>query len=273
MPATPQRSETASGTAYAVAGSGAPLVLIHGVGMRLEAWAPQIAALSERFEVIALDLPGHGESRPLPKGARLPDFVARIATFLSEIDRGPVSVAGHSMGALIAGGLAAEVPGQVARVALLNGVHRRDPAARQAVEARAAEISTGGFDREAPLARWFGAAGEYDAARVLCRQLLAEVDADGYATAYGAFATGDAVYADRWPDVACPALFLTGEGDLNSSPAMSRAMAAAAQNGRALIIPGHRHMVNLTAPDQVNAALIDWMGWTVSQRKEACHDA
>ncbi len=65
MPATPQRSETVSGTAYAVTGSGAPLVLIHGVGMRLEAWAPQIAALSQRFEVIALDLPGHGESRPL----------------------------------------------------------------------------------------------------------------------------------------------------------------------------------------------------------------
>ncbi len=97
MPATPQRSETASGTAYAVTGSGAPLVLIHGVGMRLEAWAPQIAALSQRFEVIALDLPGHGESRPLPKGASLPDFVGRIATFLAEIDRGPVSVAGHSM--------------------------------------------------------------------------------------------------------------------------------------------------------------------------------
>ena len=273
MPAIPHRSETVSGTAYAVTGSGAPLVLIHGVGMRLEAWAPQIAALSERFEVIALDLPGHGESRPLPKGATLPDFVARIATFLSEIDRGPVSIAGHSMGALIAGGLAAEVPGQVSRVALLNGVYRRDPAARAAVEARAAEISTGGFDREAPLARWFGSDGDHGAARALCGKLLAEVDAEGYATAYGAFATGDAVYADRWPDVACPALFLTGEGDLNSSPAMSRAMAVAAQNGRALIIPGHRHMVNLTAPDPVNAALIDWMGWTVSQRKEACHDA
>ncbi len=177
------------------------------------------------------------------------------------------------MGALIAGGLAADAPALVSRVALLNGVHRRDPAARQAVEARAAEISTGGFDREAPLARWFGAAGEYEAARALCRQLLADVDADGYATAYAAFATGDAVYADRWADVACPSLFLTGEGDLNSSPAMSRAMAAAAPNGRALIVPGHRHMVNLTAPDVVTAALIDWMGWTSLERKEACHDA
>ena len=40
-------------------------------------------------------------------------------------------------------------------------------------------------------------------------------------------------------------------------------MAAAAPHGRAVVIEGHRHMVNLTAPEAVNAALIDWLHWEV----------
>lgn len=270
MSTIPQRSETPSGTAYVAVGRGEPLVLIHGVGMQLDAWLPQIEALSGSFEVIAADLPGHGGSAPLDSGSGLPDFVGRFALFLTEIDRGPVSVAGHSMGALIAGGLAVEARDLVRRVALLNGVHRRDPAARDAVRQRAAEIETGGFDREAPLRRWFGDGHEHEGAFALSRRLLAEVDQQGYATAYAAFANGDAVYADRWSEVTCPALFLTGEADLNSTPDMARAMAASTRLGRAVIISGHRHMVNLTAPEEVNAALTDWMSRT---GEEACHDA
>ncbi|MGL3608128.1 alpha/beta fold hydrolase [Rhizobium sp. G187] len=270
MSIIPQRSEMPSGTTYVAVGRGEPLVLIHGVGMKLEAWSPQIEALSEGFEVIAADLPGHGESAPLTGGTDLRDFVSRFLRFLTELGRGPVSVAGHSMGALIAAGLAVEAPELVRRVALLNGVHRRDPAARDAVRQRAAEIETGRFDREAPLRRWFGEGHEHEGAYALSRRLLAEVDQQGYATAYAAFANGDAVYADRWSEVICPALFLTGEGDLNSTPDMARAMAASTRLGQAVIISGHRHMVNLTAPEEVNAALADWMNRT---GEEACHDA
>ena len=57
-------------------GAGEPLVLIHGVGLRLDAWAAQIEGLSATHRVIALDMPGHGGSAPLPMGAQLPDFVA-----------------------------------------------------------------------------------------------------------------------------------------------------------------------------------------------------
>jgi pimeloyl-ACP methyl ester carboxylesterase len=85
------------------------------------------------------------------------------------------------------------------------------------------------------------------------------VDPAGYAAAYRAFATGDDVYADRWEAITCPALVLTGDGDANSTPDMTRTMAASAPRGRAIVIEGHRHMVNLTAPDRVTAALRDWL--------------
>ncbi|MGI6245426.1 MAG: alpha/beta fold hydrolase [Pseudochelatococcus sp.] len=256
------RSSTRSGAAYFDAGSGdETVVLVHGVGMRSEAWGPQIDRLARYCRVLAVDLPGHGSSAPLSGPPHLRHFVAWLRDVIEELAPGPVNIAGHSMGAMIAGGIAVEAAPLVRRVALLNGVHRRSEAARRAVIARADEIATGAFDREAPLARWFSADEGASPACVLARELLACVDREGYAAAYRAFAAGDDVYADCWPRVTCPALFLTGDGDMNSTPEMARAMAAAAPRGKAVVVEGHRHMVNLTAPDAVNECLADWLTW------------
>ena len=239
------------------AGTGAPLLLIHGVGLRAEAWGPQQAALAAECRVIAVDMPGHGDSDPLPGAPRLPDYVDWAARVIRALGLGPASVAGHSMGALIAAGLAVEHPALVRRAALLNGVHRRGPEARAAVLARAAEIAAGSGGVEAPLARWFTA----DQADLRDRVAgwIGAVPKAGYAAAYRAFAEGDAVYADRIGEIRCPLLVLTGDGDANSTPAMTREMAALAPLGRAVVIEGHRHMVNLTAPDAVNAELKLWL--------------
>lgn len=253
------RRKTAGGTAYVATGSGAPLVLLHGVGMRLEAWAPQIVRFARSHRVIAFDLPGHCESAPLPVGSGLRDFVAWLGRTLDELALERISLAGHSMGSLIAGGAVASFPEKIARVACLNGVFRREPQAKRAVLERAAAIWTEGVDTEGPLQRWF----EDDAVGAVARDLvvgwLSLVDPLAYATTYTAFATGDETFAADWPRVEAPALFLTGDGDPNSTPAMSRHMAGLARNGRAVVIEGHRHMVNLTAPAAVNAALEQWL--------------
>ena len=60
------RSKTPSGAAYLERGEGdETLVLIHGVGMRIEAWQPQIDRLANDVRVVAVDLPGHGFSDAL----------------------------------------------------------------------------------------------------------------------------------------------------------------------------------------------------------------
>lgn len=239
------------------AGAGEPLVLIHGVGLRAEAWGPQATALSRDFRVIAVDMPGHGGSDLLADGARLPDYVVWAAHVVQALDCGPVNLAGHSMGALIAIGLAVTRPDLVRRVAALNGVHRRSAEARAAVMARADEIAQGGFSIDGPLGRWFAA--DDGPVRDRVADWLRNADVRGYAAAYRAFAAGDTHYAERLGEIRCPALMLTGEGDANSSPAMSEAMAAAAPFGQAVIIAGHRHMVNLTAPDAVTDAMRHWL--------------
>ena len=51
--------------AYTRAGSGPPLLLMHGVGHRRQAWDAVLDRLTPYRDVIAVDLPGHGESPPL----------------------------------------------------------------------------------------------------------------------------------------------------------------------------------------------------------------
>ena len=260
------RKKTAGGTAYHEAGDGEPLVLIHGVGMRLEAWAPQIASLSGGKRVIAVDMPGHGESAKLPVGSRLEEFVAWFGRFLDEMEIEATNVAGHSMGALVSGGAAATFGQRIKRVAYLNGVFRRDPEAKAAVLARAAAIPVAGVDKEGTLARWFGDDPGSNAARELTRKWLNLVDPEGYAVAYAAFAGGDETYADGWKDVQGPALVLTGSDDPNSTPLMATQMAALAPKGRVRIVEGHRHMVNLTAPEIVNSLLAEWLSFGEDER-------
>ncbi len=88
---------------------------------------------------------------------------------------------------------------------------------------------------------------------------LENVDLSGYTTAYAAFAHGDQIYADDWSKIQCPALVLTGTDDPNSTAEMAVQMASQARNGTAIVIENERHMVNLTAPDQVNIAMQAWL--------------
>ncbi len=259
-------SKSGRTVSFREAGKGQPLLMIHGVGLQSAAWEPQFDALSQLCRVIALDLPGHGGSDRLPSESQLTDFVDWLHDVVQTLNLAPVAIMGHSMGALIAAGFAAEYPGATSRVALLNGVYCRDASARAAVIKRAADISAGQIDQETPLSRWFGDSPGDLAARTQVAAWLGAVDQEGYAIAYTAFAQGDATFASKMSRISCPFLALTGDGDPNSTPAMSQAMAAAVPNGRAVVIRGHRHMVNLTAPDAVTAHLLEWLGQSDEER-------
>ena len=257
----PQRSKTTHGAAYVAVGSGEPLVLVHGVGLRLEAWTPQLETFSTTHRVIAVDMPGHGQSAPLAEEARIPEFVVWLKEVIDDLGCGPMNLCGHSMGALITLGFSLTYPELVRRAALICGVYKREPAARDAVIARAREIADGYKDVEGPLARWYRPARSPAEAQALAttREWLSTVSREGYATAYRAFAEGDRIYADRLFELNCPMLFLTGEFDPNSTPRMVAEMAVAAPNSRAVVVRDEKHMVHLVAPEPVNAALRSWL--------------
>lgn len=245
-----QRSEFA-GLSAITAGTGQPVVLIHGVGLRAEAWNPQIDALAEHSHVTAVDLPGHGDSP-------LPDQALCLAGYTDAIAEGietPALLVGHSMGAMIAFDMAARFPGLVRGVAALNAVFERAPEATEAVRARADSLNgVTVSDPATTLTRWFAetASAERDA----CRDWLLSVDPAGYQMAYRVFAHENGPSREALAAMTCSTLFVTGADEANSTPAMSQKMACLTPNGRAQIVPTAAHMMPMTHAAIVNAALL-----------------
>ncbi|MGH8961527.1 MAG: alpha/beta fold hydrolase [Jatrophihabitantaceae bacterium] len=85
-------------------GSGEPLVLVHGLTHRRQAWYPVLDQLAERREVILVDLPGHGQSPPFCPGARpVTDVLSELfREFLADQGLVRPNVAGYSLGGRVA---------------------------------------------------------------------------------------------------------------------------------------------------------------------------
>lgn len=259
----PGQSGKAGPTAYSVHGSGRPVVLVHGVGMAREAWAPQVGALARDHQVITYDLLGHGASDLPPQDVSLAHYADQLLALLDHLGVAAASIVGHSLGALVALEFALRHPQRTLRLAALNAVFERSPEQRAAVEARAATLMHAGpaATVEPTLERWFGKpvpSHLVEAAEVTGR-LLRTVHPQGYARAYGLFARADMAHAERLPTLARPALFLTGAQDQNSTPAMSQAMARRVPGATCVVLPEARHMMNLTHPEAVNQALLGFL--------------
>ena len=106
-----------------VAGSGRPVVLLHGLGASKVSFLPTVATLADHYEVHALDLPGFGRSsRPLPTGRRysMPWFADVINGYLIDNQLGDVHVIGNSMGGRIGLELALRHPRSVRSLTALG---------------------------------------------------------------------------------------------------------------------------------------------------------
>lgn len=252
--------ERTSNTAWREAGEGPAVILIHGVGLNVDVWAPQFDALAAAHRVIAYDTLGHGGSDLPPDNATLDDYVSQLVLLMDALDLTVASLVGHSMGAMIAIATALRHPGRTERLIALNGVYGRTPEQRTAAFERARLVDRDGpaATRAAALERWFGPAadGAFARERAQVERWLEAVDRVAYARAYRVFATSDVGPLDG---LACPALFMTGEFDPHSTPEMSRAMASAAPLGRAVVLSGHRHMAAFVAPDVCNPIILEFL--------------
>ena len=79
-------------------GSGSPLLLVHGLGAGWRSWTPIIDALAERREVIAVDLPGFGETPPLTGEVSVATLTDSVEHFIREQGLDGVATVGQSMG-------------------------------------------------------------------------------------------------------------------------------------------------------------------------------
>lgn len=116
--AGPSNTEEGPRTTIAV-GEGPPILLLHGLAASARWWARVVPTLSASHRVHAIDLPSFGESG---RGVRfhldrVPD---QLVALMDETGIDRASIVGHSMGGLIAGRLAADHPGRVDRLVLVD---------------------------------------------------------------------------------------------------------------------------------------------------------
>ncbi|MER7971551.1 MULTISPECIES: alpha/beta hydrolase [unclassified Streptomyces] len=233
------------------------VVLLHGVGLDHTLWEPLASLLADRFTVIAPDLPGHGTRRPVRGTVTLADLADGVA---DEIPAG-AHLVGFSLGALVAQHLALHRPERVATLTSVSSVCRRTAAERASVLAR---LRTAESDftasTAASLRRWYDGT-DVDPGQVARTEatLLAN-DLASFLACYRVFATADTELGPGLGSIAVPALAVTGEDDPGSTPEMTRRLAAALPDCRAVVVPGARHMLPVERPRELAGHLTAFLG-------------
>jgi pimeloyl-ACP methyl ester carboxylesterase len=109
--------------AYEVAGSGPPLILLHGLSGSGRWWGRNVPAFADSFRTYSVDLPGFGESRGV-RWSRLDDIADRLADWLVAEDLSHAHFAGHSLGGAVAARLTALHPDRIDRLVLIDAAIR-----------------------------------------------------------------------------------------------------------------------------------------------------
>lgn len=95
-------------------------LLIHGWSSSWYAMSPLIGLLSQRFRVLAVDLPGYGQSPRLAERTTIPQYADLLAELITRFSDGPAVLIGHSMGGMTSVTMALRHPPLVERMVLLG---------------------------------------------------------------------------------------------------------------------------------------------------------
>lgn len=244
----------------AQAGSGPPLLLVHGFPLDHQMWTAQIEDLSNDFCVIAPDLRGFGGSDVTPGTVTMRQMADDLAALLDVLAiREPVALAGLSMGGYVAWQFALHHRPRLARLILCDTRAAADSpegaAARLELAQRVLKEGSA-VAAEALLPRLL-ARGNYERRPELVqrlREVILRTKPEGMAAAL----RGMAERPDVRPllsQIDVPALVLCGEEDVISPPDEMRQIAESLPQGEFCLIPQAGHMAPCEEPELVNQAM------------------
>jgi pimeloyl-ACP methyl ester carboxylesterase len=105
---------------YLVAGEGDPVVLLHGYAQTSHMWRPLMAKLASTHTVMAPDLRGAGQSSTPADGYTKAAMAQDIHALVSKLGYKKIQIVGHDIGLMVAYAYAAQYPGEVERIALMD---------------------------------------------------------------------------------------------------------------------------------------------------------
>jgi pimeloyl-ACP methyl ester carboxylesterase len=237
---------------YRSAGTGHPIVLLHGVAEQIEVWQGIGDSLARGYRVIALDLPGFGaSSKPADTAAYGVAYVSYVIAVMDSLKLTRASVAGHSLGGLLAANVALRHPDRVHAAISIAGAFADDATTGWTLPKYIADMDQGrGYDA---LIRYLFPTMPDSAVRSLNAEVLkgmTDVDRRAAAAAMRAFPTLS-ISGDRAAAARVPVLFIAASDD--PLTAGNRALASRWRGGRLLIVPASDHDNIMTKPELLAA--------------------
>ena len=263
---------------YEARGEGRPLVLIHGAWASHEWWRWQVPELSSYYQVVVLDVRGHGRSSPLKTAYSVEGFAEDLDILLEGIGIDETVLVGWSMGGMIAMQYCLNSPSKVKALVLIATRGHRNPQLKlrillQYVQAQLRLLmdftAPRKYDRAAerfpgPGAAWL----EREVERMLSPSAPEEVHnwvmaqirekpRENYfevAKSFWNWGVGDELKR-----IGVPTLVMVGANDNRTPPRFSRLLEAAIPESRLVIVEGEGHCLPMECSERVNGEIIRFL--------------
>ena len=236
---------------------GTPVVFLHPVGLDLTWWGAQFEAFGTDYDLIAIDMPGHGLSETLTTPPSFDILADAVLGALHAVDAGSVHLVGVSVGGMIAQTLALRRPTLVRSLSLVATLCTFPDAVRGALRERARVARTEGMARIAQLSneRWFPEAFRNRRPDMLERatRSLLQQPPEVHAAMWDMISGLDLEGALR--TISCPTLVVAGELDINAPRAAAEIITGAIRGASLKMMPGVGHFPPFEAPEAFNAIL------------------
>ena len=223
-------------TRPSVAAKAPAVVVLHGWGASIDAVGSVTAGLAGALEVVAVDLPGFGESAPPPDAWSVGRYAELVLALCDDLGLERVSLLGHSFGARISIVAAASAPDRVARM-LLTGAAGLTPKRPPSYYARVSIAKVG---------RVVGAAGGPAGRRVQARMRARVASQDWLDASEAMRGTFRLVVGEdlspRLAQVKAPTLLIWGEQDTETPLWMAERMEALLPDAGLVVLPGGHYV-------------------------------
>jgi pimeloyl-ACP methyl ester carboxylesterase len=245
---------------YKITGTGEPLLFIHGLGSSCQDWEEQTPVFSKKYQVITVDLRGHGKTDK-PKGKySISMFAKDVADLMKSLEISPVHIIGISMGGAVAFHLAIEHPEDVKSLVVVNmsaAVLVKTLKERYELLKRTIIIKLVGMKKMGEvLAQRLFIKPEQEELRKMMAERWAENDKRAYLSAMNALKNWSVL--DRLHEIKCPTLIIASDEDY-SPLSHKEEYTALIPDGKLVVIEDARHAVSVEKPVEFNAKLMEFI--------------
>ena len=256
---------------FTTLGSGPTVLMLHGIGGGHVAFAPQVETLAAAgYRAVAWDMPGYGHSAPI-EPYTFKGLAQSCIDLVDALQCEHVVLLGHSMGGMVAQEVVARRPERVSRLVLCGTSaafgkrtdgRSADAWAQQFIAQRTAPLDAGQSMAEVAqrLVPQMVGPGALPEGLRLAEHCMAGVPAATYRRALDCLVTFDRQAA--LGAIGVPTLLIGGEFDRVAAPAVMKQMAEAIPDARYAELKGIGHLMNLEAPEDFDALLLDFLAQT-----------